>query len=314
MPQEDYPSDDDQSFTSAQDNFHDHAHDHHQGSKSIPHTAQPLEDEGLPVSSDKQTNSDDLAADDETQTDLRFSPEEEARLLSESNDLKLSANTLFAKGSYSEAISTYSRSLQSLPNYLDFELAVLQSNIAASHLKLQEWKEAIDSATKAFDALEKIDPIPKTKQKLEAGSGQVQGQVEEIDDAAEARIEALEKSGHTLTEVSKLRTKALLRRAKARAGSGGWAALQGADEDYRYLITVPTLSPLDKKTVDTELRKLTPRLNEAKQAEMAEMMGKLKGFGNTLLKPFGLSTENFQFVQDEKTGGYSMNFQQNGKK
>lgn len=71
------------------------------------------------------------------------------------------------------------------------------------------------------------------------------------------------------------------------------------------------LSPLDQKAVQKALRELPPRLEEAKQQEMSDMMGKLKQLGNGILKPFGLSTDNFNMVKDEKTGGYNLQFNQN---
>jgi hypothetical protein len=75
---------------------------------------------------------------------------------------------------------------------------------------------------------------------------------------------------------------------------------------------MPNLSGADRKIVQQQLIKLPPLTKAAQEKEMGEMMGKLKQLGNGILKPFGLSTDNFQMVKDEKTGGYSMNFNQGG--
>lgn len=259
----------------------------------------------------------------------RFPPAEEAALLVSSNTLKTRGNSLFGAGSYSDAIQSYDRALAELPLYLDFELAVLRANVAACHLRLAEWKAAVDSAEKGLAGLEGLEPLPvvakaekgkdgKGGEVKEIGSGDGDDVVEELDEDAAARIDKLADSGHTLDEVRKLQVKLLMRRAKARGELGGWAALQGAEEDYRVLLLpgmAKFLSPADARTVRESGARLAPRLNAARDAEMAEMMGKLKGLGNSILKPFGLSTDNFQFVKDEKSGGYSMNFDQNpGKK
>jgi len=250
----------------------------------------------------------------------RFAPEEEASMLAESNSLKGSANQLFGKGSFENAIQTYDKALSSCPNYLDYEIAVLRSNIAACHLKLSEWKGAVESAEKGINCLERLEPLPRPKPKGQSKDGMADDEadeskvIEEVDDDLADRIENLQKSGRTLDEVRKLQVKLLMRRAKAKTEVGGWASLQGADEDYKTLLSpamLPILSPTDRRQIVEAAQRLGPKLNEAKDNEMAEMMGKLKGLGNSILKPFGMSTENFQFVKDEKTGGYSMNFQQN---
>ncbi|SMR58747.1 unnamed protein product [Zymoseptoria tritici ST99CH_1E4] len=256
----------------------------------------------------------------------KFTPEEEAELLASSNELKTSGNELFGKASYSTAIQTYDRALSSCPNYLDYELAVLRSNIAACHLKLEEWKEAVESATKGVGCLDRLEPLPKAvpktaskkeEKQLKDGKEAEDTMVEEVSDDMESRIAALRASGRTLAQVRSLQVKLLLRRAKGNTSLDSWSALQAADEDYRTLLSPtmqPCLSATDRRTVMESARNLAPKLNAAKDREMAEMMGKLKGLGNSILKPFGLSTENFQFEQQEG-GGYTMNFNQGaGKK
>lgn len=207
---------------------------------------------------------------------------------------------------------------------------MLNANIAACHIKMAEWREAVESSGRAVEGLERLDPVARVGGKGgedgkdgkdgarggglngDAGVGAEGGEVEEIDDAAAEAIERLQQSGHTHDEVQKLRIKALIRRAKARTELGSWAELQGAEEDYTQLLRMRELTGMDRKNAEREVGVLRPRLEEAKSREMREMMGKLKGLGDGLLKPFGMSTDMFNFVRDERTGGYSVNFDKGG--
>ncbi|KAF1817371.1 hypothetical protein P152DRAFT_388118 [Eremomyces bilateralis CBS 781.70] len=229
-------------------------------------------------------------------------PTSESPLLATSTTQKTAANHLFTTGAYDAALTGYLRALAPLPAYLDYEIAVLRSNIAACHVRLEQWREAMESAEGALEGLARVDGWEEE---------QVEDGEEESSEARETPMETLQRLGWTVDDVQRIRTKALMRRANARMQLGKWADLEGADQDYTYLSTLSTLSSQDRKTLDLARRALPAKMEAAKQNEMAEVMGKLKQLGNGILKPFGLSTNNFQFVKDEKTGGYSMGFDQN---
>lgn len=97
--------------------------------------------------------------------------------------------------------------------------------------------------------------------------------------------------------------KVQLRRAHARE------RLERYDEAQADFAAVAAADPSNMEAA--EACKRLPKLVEAQQEKMkGEMMDSLKSLGNMCLKPFGLSTDNFKFVKDETTGGYSMNFTQ----
>ncbi|OJJ44965.1 hypothetical protein ASPZODRAFT_658434 [Penicilliopsis zonata CBS 506.65] len=275
-------------------------------------------DKKIDTAVDNPTN--DASDEEDVFHDARFPAEEEARLLEESHSIKLEANQLFTSACYDQAISCYDRALASCPNYLDYEVAVLRSNISACYLKLKDWKAAVDSATASIECLDKVVPPPAqqtadhSKDELPAAGHQDGGDtVVEItgddEEAEKEELERLKRLDERRRDVLRIRAKALMRRARAKTQLGGWGNLQGAEEDYKALADMENLPPEDRRIVQTSLRELPQKIKEAREMEMGEMMGKLKELGNGILKPFGLSTENFKFVQDPKTGGYSMNFQ-----
>ncbi|KAK6220145.1 tetratricopeptide repeat protein 1 [Colletotrichum tabaci] len=257
---------------------------------------------------------------DEAAAQERFSPEEEASLLAESNANKTEANALFSSSKYEQAITKYDDAVAACPNYLDYELAVLRSNISACHLKLEQWKDAVSSASAALDALDRVDKEAALEQdrrdREKAADEDVEDEIVSSGAAAAAPAPPPEDDPEETArrargeDVLRIRAKALMRRARARSEQGGWQNLAGAEEDYKTLSLMKNLAPADRRIVQAQLRALPPRTKAAQEAETAEMWGKLKDLGNGILKPFGLSTDNFQMVKDEKTGGYSMNFNQ----
>ncbi|KAI1299530.1 hypothetical protein F5Y03DRAFT_408703 [Xylaria venustula] len=276
----------------------------------------PLE-QGHPDLDPKQSDNPSGEDAEESTSAPRFSPEEEA-----------ASNALFSSAKYENAINKYEEATAICPHYLDYELAVLKSNIAACHLKLEQYKEAIQTATDSLDSLSRAEKAAvEAAEKQTDDAKEKDGDAEEDEPEEEIVSAGAQKSAPAIVketdaqkaarkrqdDILRIKAKALMRRARARSELGGWSNLSGAEEDYKILSTIPNLSGTDEKIVRAQLRALPPRVKAAQEKEMGEMWGKLKDLGNGILKPFGLSTDNFQMVKDEKTGGYSMNFNQNAQ-
>ncbi|KAJ8683501.1 hypothetical protein QAD02_019293 [Eretmocerus hayati] len=98
--------------------------------------------------------------------------------------------------------------------------------------------------------------------------------------------------------------KAYLRRAHL------YEELDKLDEAIADFKKVLTFDPVHTESI-CAVKRLEPIISERNEKLKEEMLGKLKDLGNVILKPFGLSTNNFQMEKDETTGGYSVKFNQN---
>lgn len=95
--------------------------------------------------------------------------------------------------------------------------------------------------------------------------------------------------------------KPLGRRAKAYEALD---QLQESVDDFKSLVAI---DPLDRESA-ASLARVEKKLNEKNEKMKAEMMGKLKDFGNSILGKFGMSLDNFKATQDPATGSYNISF------
>jgi len=175
----------------------------------------------------------------------------------------------------------------------------------ASELKAQgnsshtngQFLEAIDSYTQAL----RLCPLEDKKDRSIMYSNRAASKIQLLN----YKKSALEDCSKAV-ELNPDYVRAYLRRAKLYEET---EKLDESLEDYKKVLE---FDPGNKDALNASTR-LPPLINERNEKMKEEMFGKLKDLGNMILKPFGLSTNNFKLQQDPSTGSYSVNFQQGEK-
>ncbi|NWR26611.1 TTC1 protein, partial [Tachuris rubrigastra] len=160
--------------------------------------------------------------------------------------------------------------------------------------KKGDYGEAEDSYTKALQ----VCPACFQKDRAVLFSNRAAAKMKQ--DKTEAALSDCTKA----VELDPHYIRALLRRAELYEKT---EKLDEALEDYKAILEK---DPSVHQAREACMR-LPRQIEERNEKLKKEMLGKLKDLGNLVLRPFGLSTENFQIKQDSSTGSYSINFVQN---
>ncbi|XP_074865694.1 tetratricopeptide repeat protein 1 isoform X2 [Carettochelys insculpta] len=157
-----------------------------------------------------------------------------------------------------------------------------------------EYGEAEDSYTKAVQ----VCPACYQKDRSVLFSNRAAARMKQ--DKTEAALSDCSKA----IELDPNYIRALLRRAELYEKT---EKLDEALEDYKIVLEK---DPSVHHAREACMR-LPRQIEERNERLKTEMLGKLKDLGNLVLRPFGLSTDNFQVKQDSSTGSYSISFVQN---
>ncbi|CAG9773038.1 unnamed protein product [Ceutorhynchus assimilis] len=191
----------------------------------------------------------------------------------------------------------------------DLEISLSEEQLIENHINALNYKAQGNEVFKCENYLEsirfytqglKICPLKFTEDRAvlyanrAASKAKLDRKQSAIDDCSKA------------IELNDKYVKAYLRRAKLYEES------DKLDESLADFNKIIELDPGNSDAHSAQVR-LPPLINEKNEKLKEEMLGKLKDLGNVILRPFGLSTENFKLTQDPSTGGYSVNFSQNSK-
>uniref|UniRef100_A0A8W7PA39 Tetratricopeptide repeat protein 1 n=1 Tax=Anopheles coluzzii TaxID=1518534 RepID=A0A8W7PA39_ANOCL len=191
----------------------------------------------------------------------------------------------------------------------DYECGLSEEELEANKTKADELKQQGNELFKQGEHCRSLDlytqalrlcPLDRKEARaiLYANRAAAKAKLDRKQSALEDCTKALEYNPHYL--------KALLRRANLYEETD---KLDESLEDYRKVLE---LEPGNGEARSAQVR-LPPKIAERNERLKEEMMGKLKDLGNMILRPFGLSTQNFEMKQDPQTGSYSINFNQGGK-
>lgn len=225
--------------------------------------------------------------------------------ITEADELKQEGNESFRASRWSEALVSYRTALSRLPRRKPQPLSPDSSQDgtsvhggarSASSSKVPTREDGLEPANIPSELEAQC---AKARAVLNANIGACLVKLSDYSGAVESCTQSLLDDPHYI--------KALQRRAASNEHLDTWSSLTQAQEDYKSLLELlPPTSPQVAQT-KRSLQLLEPRQEAAQKKEMAEMTGKLKSLGNSILGNFGLSTDNFKFEPNGQ-GGYSMNF------
>ncbi|KAJ7462670.1 hypothetical protein B0H11DRAFT_89815 [Mycena galericulata] len=230
-------------------------------------------------------------------------------------EFKNEGNDHFRARQWDEALVAYRAGLGRLPKRKEPEI---QSAVDDDDVDIAVPPDSGDSDTRTEDDVSMTPDeteCAKARAVLNANIGVCFVKLDDHKQAVEACSQALLDDPNYV--------KALQRRAASNEKINTWSSLTAAQEgkkhrfrdvvdvsrnaDYTTLLKIMPSSSAQANEVERSQSSLKPRLEAAQKEETAEMLGKLKGLGNSILGNFGLSTDNFKFEPNGQ-GGYSMNF------